>query len=840
MAKNNEMKYLLISSFLLAFSSIALSPLEQSAQQAFADQEYSIASTFYKAAYKAAPTEEKTQVLENWSNSLFAEAKFTEVIKLIDLHKLNNETLSLELSLQYGEALLQTKKNNELIAFLKEMTNEKATKLKAHAYIALKQYGKAFSQYSKLNSSEENQLVRAKLLILLKQETRAISILQQIKTQNLQQFYLLWAYSQSRQLDNAKKAFSQFQKIIVKTQVDENFSSVLLNYAQALQDNKQTQDAQDALQFLYLNKQQDFILLKKVEFLLSSQQWKQAAEQLNKIIQTSTDPNFLFQAHKQLALIFDQQQDTANAYKHYDNILSGLVLNKQQQYQTLLLRAWLYRRQNSPAKAYQDFLTAGKLELTREEKAHAFYLAAETTFENPLYYSKAILAFELCLEQQSSYQQKALFAYSLTQWSIKKYQTALQGFRAYTRKYPKDLDAQLYLALSLLKAKQYKNGLKALESFIRLNPNHSKIALAYQYAIQESLLQKTKKSRKTVLRFFTLYKKQLPTTTSLESIKDFIVYYQASYAYSDQNQKNKALALWTTSLKNHLESPINSRILYRLAQHTQSLVETAKATLKKTIEQSEKKSLQKQIDTLTQEATLYYTQSIALQKKHTLHPATFEKATIAYQQKRYKDTEALILKNRQDKLFPNQSLNEQAAMHLILSEIYQQRQDYDLAMQNSLKAVQFSKANTTLNSDALGKHADNLYAIAFSLESEEQKSQLRQAAENYHQASQVSKNKMQSLYKEAKCYEKISQLPEQEQFIDKAIKTYRNALKLKIHSTTDQYYFTRSSYELAHIYTQLKRFQSAHALYKNLAALNIPGTADAKLMADEIKKLHLK
>lgn len=872
--------FILTTAFILSTQySFAESPIElqTTGDQLYEDGFVSLAWSKYTKAFSASKDQVKQiELLFRMSKTAIQSQKQDETLlylrKFINDKKVNSSAKSrllLESALIYQNIGKFKESTQDCLALLKnvkelpEAIQQKTLETIVYSYIKgskLEEASKVIEKYKKsFKNQDAIELQNARLKILLGQFVSSLSILGKFvdSTEALPQFLSLWAYMKSGDTGKAHEIFLKHLKDI-NTLPDPAFTSVLIKLAEStFKENIENASAVlDKAHIVESNPDMKaYILLKKAELLIQVEQNEKAILTLEEYSKTFPKSNKVLQAQLQLAELYyrSEKQDLTKAAALLNAIVDTNP-NKKMLYSTLILRAEVKQAVGTLVDSSGDFTAAAELaqkeKLTADEIAYPLYRAGLVKYleadkiDLKEAFNDAANSFYSSGSIKSSYRVKAALMQIQSLRRAESYTMAAQVVKKWLKIFPKNSDLRYLLGVSLIEDQKAREGIKALKLFININKTDQRVPMSYVYALNATIYnadshKMVKESEKLIIDFEQNIKDNKTLSQSFKLAAPYIQHLKAIFAWKN-NYRIIAESLWANFLKDYPSHPLSAEVYLWLAFKAQK---------------SENKDFN--------EAISKYDAALAMLQESSLKGYTLIQLGKSYRNeyqftKAVESLDAAIAVYR--KLKPNDSLNQEFSTLLFYAgDIYSRIGQYEnKAIPLFLEA---EKLTSNLNSkNALkGRIADCYYASASQISGQDEqleqyKSKLQQALKSYKEISLDTNSSNfiseQALYKLAKCHEALGNLKEKShqnkdlddarRYYEKIFFGFQNDLEKGV--KRDPYFFCRAGYDLARLHLNFEEqgILPAITTYKILSKSGIPGTLEAKYMAELLREIQRK
>ena len=835
---------------------------------------YSHAWTFYLSAYKQAKNEDKTILLRRLESVAINANKGNETHVIMASFLKSAKAQKIEVSLlaniylSHCNLLLQLRQFKEAaqacttvlsqVDKLPEKTLQQALDFAVYSLTRAQQPEKASALIEKHLKSfadiERAELKNARLKVLLGQNINALAILDKYKDskESLPAFLRLWAYLKAGETKRSLEIF-ELQIKEYKTAPDPAFSGVLIKLAESLykENIKAATLILDKAYELETNADQKaYLVLKKAELLIATKQNSEAIISLYFFEKAYPQSNKKFWVLAQLAQLYTEMNEPESLKKseaYLTTVIDSKQKNQQLHYESLLNRGKARIQSHALQSATDDFSQAAKVAASHKmpinQVSSPIYMAGMAQYllgqekGNPDNHSQAADFFKKVIEFNADLTEKAFIMRSIALRRAKKWQEAIDNLEAMLTRFPKNNEAHYLLGLSLFDAGDIERGIKIMNNFIAKNPQDKRAPEAIIESLRAAVYNSDKRqSRDQSLKLIKSFEAKLKDSSTQQIFSQaapVILHLKAILSWK-QNKEQDAEHYWHLFLKDYPEHFLAMEVRLWLA---------FKKTRQNPIDLDRAIALYEDILKLHPESKLYgfalWQFSRALFKDHKYSQALSQ-------------IEAAIQVFR-DQLDKPGSLRKLAAALFFEGEIRTARGDYEFAIKSFTEAHSLSSDLET-KLCLTGRIGDCYFSMAKKVaDDEEQKSEfsllIHTAIESYSTIHKSPKTnpfiQEQALYKLAKCYETSGLNGErtaQNGDLAKALEHYRELFfgyqeKVKQNQPTNSYYFCRTGYDLARLQMMFSppHIKSAINTYEILAKSGLPGTKEARLLAQQLR-----
>ena len=876
------MKHLILSVFLLLSAPLLLAEtsteLQITGDQLYEDGFTAMAwSKYYSAFSSTKDIGLQTQLLSRMSKTSVLAQKQNETLNLLNdfiskqkLDLLTKNSLKLETALiyqnigKYKESYTHCDEILKDVVKLPKELQEKTLETVVFSYIKDSKLEDASKLIEKYRDSFKNpeiiDLQNARLKILMAQFVSALTILGKYaeSKEPLPQFLGLWAYMKS---GDTKKAHEIFLKHLSSLQIspDPAFTSILIKLAESTI-KEQIEQATAVLDKAFaIESNPDmkaYILLKKAELLIQVDKNESAVLTLEQYSTSFPKSNKILDVHLQLADLYysSDKQDLTKAATLLNAIVDVNPQDKKMMYSALLLRAEVKQAVGTLVDAAGDFTAAAQLaqkeKLTADEIAYPLYRAGLVKFleadkiDLKEAFNDASNSFYSAGSIKSSYRIKAALMQVQSLRRAESYTTAVQMLKNWLKIFPKNSDLNYLLGVTLIEDNKADEGIKALKKFINIYKTDQRVPMSYVYALDASVynpnaLKMVKESEKLIIEFEQEEKNNKTLNKAYKVASPYIHHLKAIFAWKN-NYKVVAESLWNGFLKNHSSHPLASEVYLWLAFKARK---SENRDYNLAISKYEAALASLQDSSLKAYSLIQLGKSYRQQYKFNQAVDSLESAIAVYR-----------------KLKPTDSLNEEfSALLFYAGDLYARIGQYEN------KAIplfqEAEKLTTDLNTKSAlkGRIADCFYTAATQISGQDEltenyQSKLKQAQTLYKEIHLDSNSSTfiseQALYKLAKCHETLGNLKDKShqnkdlddarRYYEKIFFGYQNDMEKGI--KRNPYYFCRSGYDLARLHLNFEEqgILPAITTYKILSQSGLPGTLEAKHMAEFLSKVQKK
>lgn len=874
------MKRTLLASLILLspglLSAESSTELQTTGDQLYEDGFLSLAWNKYEKAFLSSKNQEQQiLLLQRMAGTAVQSNKQNETLsylkKFIASKKLNvtqNSSLLLDSAL-LNQSIGKYKASSEncliLLKNLSKLPKEiqaKVLETIVFSYIRdskLEEATKVIEKYQdSFKDSNNIQLQNARLKILLGQFVSSLSILGKFSESKepLAQFLSLWAYMKSGDTSKAYEIFNKSLKDLTKAP-DPAFTAVLIKLAESTYKENMDEAA------LLLDKafaienspdMQAYILLKKAELQIQVEQDENAIVTLEKYAEAFPKSNKTLQAKLQLADLYysSEKQDLTKASSLLNSIVDSNPDDKKMLYSALVLRAEVKQAVGTLVDASGDFTAAAQLaqkeKFSADELAYPLYRAGLVKYleadkiDFKEAFNDAANSFYSAGSIKSSYRVKSALMQIQSLRRAESFTTAVQVVKQWLKIFPKNSDLKYLLGISLIEDNKAPEGIKNLKQFININKTDQRVPMSYVFALSASIYnpdaaKMIKESEKLIIDFEQNAKNNKILNQGFLLASPYIQHLKAVFAWKN-NYKVVAESLWMKFLKEYPSHPLSAEVHLWLAFKAR---------------QSENKDYN--------EAITKYDAALAMLQESSLKGYTLIQLGKSYRKERQfnkaiESLEKAIAVYR--KLKATDSLNEDfSALLFYAGDLYSRVGQYEeKAIPLFLEAEKLT-TNLNIKNALKGRVADSYFASASKISgkdelTEEYQEKIKKALLIYKDISSDSNSSKsigeQALYKLAKCYESLGNLKEKthqnkdlddaRRHLEKIFFDYKSDLEKG--KKRDPYFFCRAGYDLArlHMNYEEKGILPAITTYKILAQSGLPGTFEAKYMAEFLSEIQ--